>query len=419
VSFEKENKMLLPPSQREELLPVLIHGAFQGFVTVTVSLAVVLGLWGCGSSASSPTRGGSASAPPVASSSDWNAVAIADPATVQADLVTIANYQPVSGHRSHLATVHLPQPPSHSFPQPMFDGISPDGMHLLYHLWRNQQTQYYLVGAKGSAASFFYAAAAPDEGVAGNAIWMPDNHHVLVIAPELGVREVDTLTGQTQPVLPASLNQGGILVSILRLQLYHDGYLYFAGDAGLCMGLCRVRLQSIQRHITVVSAFREGETTYWLSPDGETIYYEHTGPVGEHGLYAVNIDGTNGRFLHEEGTPIGFASNQQLLFLRQRQGQFQVVALGATAPQDQVILADAAPQAVSLCPVENVLICQINVALAPDGHALAVAGILADGSTMVWSDDLTTGKGLTLLTKPKLRSGIPAQVIGWDRLPTA
>src|SRR5947209_5533669 len=102
---------------------------------------------------------------------------------------------------------------------------------------------------------------------------MPDNHHVLVIAPELGVREVDTLTGQTQPVLPASLNQGGILVSILRLQLYHDGYLYFAGDAGLCMGLCRVRLQSIQRHITVVSAFREGETTYWLSPDGETIYY--------------------------------------------------------------------------------------------------------------------------------------------------
>lgn len=225
----------------------LHSGSTRVLLTVTISLAAVLSLWGCGPAAPGPARGGSASAPAgatpkssaAASSSDWSAVAIAELDTVQADLVTIANYRPVNGRRSLLSAVHLPQPPSHYFPQPMFDGVATDGQHLIYHLWRNRQAQYYLIGAQTRATAPFYTVKTADEYSAGNAIWMPDSRHVLVLAWQEGVMEVDTQTGQAQNVLPFPLVQDGINVLIVRLRLYRDGYLYFMGG-DLCLGASAV-----------------------------------------------------------------------------------------------------------------------------------------------------------------------------------
>ena len=108
------------------------------------------------------------------------------------------------------------------------------------------------------------------------------------------------------------------------------------------------------------------------------------------------------------------------MIMRNSNGRFQIVKVGATRQQDQVVFADAAPGAVSLCP-RNVLgnegnICDYNIALAPYDHAAIVQATFADGTNKLWSDNLITKKQFIL--QVGVGSGTLVQLLGWDRLPT-
>jgi hypothetical protein len=329
----------------------------------------------------------------------WNAAAIAEPVDSGNDLWGVTNY-------SYLAAQSVPLIPG-NLHSPLFDGISPDGKNLLYQISSGGHMLYYTLQQLPNTG-FFYQL---NEGNAMNAIWMsPGSRDVLIATVNSGVVQVNTQTGQSTALLP-NLKTAGI-------RFYRDGYLYFIGAEDRATGvLYRINASSgVVQQVT----FRSLGATYWLSPDGRTVYFANkVGPAGNPGIYAVNSDGTNLRLLrpYADGTPIGYAANNALEIMRLVNDKFEVVELGATAQQDQVVFADAAPGAVSLCNSAAIaaanLICDHNIALAPLGHALIVQATYADGSIKVWSDDVTTGNRLLLQTPAK---GSPVQLIGWDRL---
>jgi hypothetical protein len=308
---------------------------------------------------------------------------------------------------------------------PEYDGIAPNGKNLLYQQSMNGLTQYYTIfPAQTGGARFLYTQKG-----AGNAIWMPDSRHILVLNQNTGVTEVDTATNHVQKVLalPYTDLKGTYLDRIEALTFTNAGFLYFVGSGGgPCIGaLCRIQLNTHNAAITRLSSRQTG-ATFWLSPDGRTIYYRNTGPAGAPGIYAVNSDGTHTRILRSgdplgnNGVPIGFAADNSLVIMRHVGSKFQVVTLGATAGQDRVLLPDAAPGAVLLCDPSykgsGITICDQNIALAPYGHAIIVQGTLANNKRILWSTNLVTGKQLRI--RPlSLTAGVAVQLLGWDQLP--
>lgn len=300
-----------------------------------------------------------------------------------------------------------------------FYSIAPNGKDLLFQ----QQTD------KGEVYDTIFSA--PDPGIypqkgTGNAIWMSDSRHVLILDQTKGVMEVDVQTGKAQYVLPPQFSSQA--VGIGQLVFYRNSYLYFigTGNGGMCMdALCRVQIGSNSPSVTQLSG-RQSGTTYWLSPDGRTIYYWNSGPVGQPGIYAIGVDGKHGRIVrpgngHDDSTgiPIGFASdNQSLVIMRRVNGKFQVVQLGASAQQDRVLLANAVPEASSLCPSSttgySTPICDQNIILAPYAHAVVVQSN-QDGGKRLWATDLTTGKQ-QILHPRYLSPDTNFQLLGWDQL---
>lgn len=409
------NRERISFSRQEDVLA----GTVRLVLTLTAIFVVIVSLWACGSSSQASTASAMprtipTSAPPSASSSDafggWNTAAIAVTGDPTLGVVYVANYNYLNGH----STLFMPQ----KYRKPQFDGIASSGSDMLIQLSSSGHTFYTRVRVLLPNTGFFYEL---DDAAAGNAIWMPDSRHVLILERNVGVMEVDTLTGKAQNVLPLPLSKNNFPIVVYHLVFYRAGYLYFTGaGGGACMGaLCRVQIGTGNRNVTELLG-RQMDTTYWLSPDGSTIYYANTGPAGEPGIYAVNSDGTNFRMLRTYGVPIGYAADNSLVIMREVQGKFQVVKLGATPSQDQVMMADAAPGAASLCSsadAQNIYnMCDNSIALAPYGHALIVQGTYADGTNKVWSDDLTTGKQFIL--QPGLGEKVPVQLLGWDRLPT-
>ncbi|MBA2288322.1 MAG: hypothetical protein H0W02_22835 [Ktedonobacteraceae bacterium] len=119
--------------------------------------------------------------------------------------------------------------------------------------------------------------------------------------------------------------------------------------------------------------------------------------------------------------PIGYAPDNSLIIMRQVGAQFEVVQVGATLQQDEVLLSNVAPPgAVSLCgtpvPVGIVPICNSDIALAPYAHALVIQAYYKDGTHKVISYDLDSPspQGTLLLTAD---SHTQVQLIGWDQLP--
>jgi len=365
-----------------------------------------------GTSTPLPTVAPSSTATATPPGSDWNAVAIAIPSDSSLGLWSITNNNYLNGNSSLL----VPEKPLN----PKFDGVSPDGKNVLYHNSHDGHTMYYAALSPLPDTGFFYEL---NDSNAGNAIWMPGSRSVLILARNVGVVQVDTQTGQSNTVLPLPLGKPGHEMKIGSLTFFRNGFLYFTGGDGPQEGaLYRVQLNSDAFNVQQIT-FRSSGTTYWLSPDGSTVYFANrAGQGGEPGIYAVNSDGTNSRLLrpYTDGAPIGYAADNSLMIMRYVNGKFQVVKLGASQQQDQVVLADAAPGAVSLCDTAGNdaglnSICDKDIALSPYGHGLAVQATYADGSHKVWSTDLTTGKQLELQL-----SAVDAlvQLIGWDRLPT-
>ncbi|HEV2662216.1 MAG TPA: hypothetical protein VGU68_16530 [Ktedonobacteraceae bacterium] len=308
---------------------------------------------------------------------------------------------------------------------PQYDGIASDGKDLLYQQSLNGYTQYYTVLSARPKTGFFY-----EQRATGNAIWLPDSRHALVLDQDRGITQVNVQTGQTQKVLslPFGDATGAYLDRIEALKFYHNGYLYFSGSGGgECLGaLCRIQLNVSHPTLDHITG-RQSGTTYWLSPDGGTIYYRNMGPAGEPGIYAVNSDGTNLRNLrptndatYNTGIPIGFAADNSLVIMRNVKGKFQIVQLGATPRQDRILQANAAPGAASLCDPSykgsGITICDKYIALAPYSHAIVVQSTLANGMRQLRVTNLITGQQ-QLLHPRYLPAGAPVQLPGWDQLP--
>lgn len=351
-------------------------------------------------------------APPMSRTfSDWRSVLVAEN-NDKIGWSGIVNIDAYSGTNTLLTAAKLP-------PDTRVDGVSSDGNTVLYQYSSQGKAFYWRLPRPGGNGAFYTL----NDGVAGNAIWMPDSSHALVLAAGEGVMEVDTRSGQSVNIIPLPVSsQSGQQVEIARLAFYRDGYLYFVGGQGACEGeLCRVQVGAAGAVAHPVT-FRVSNTSYWLSPDGTTVYFSNRqGPAGRAGIYAVNSDGTHMRLLrpYADAVPIGYAADMSLEIMRYINGKFVVVKLGATPQADSVVLADAAPGAVSLCNSPNPPgvspICDSNIALAPLGGMLLLNAVYPDGSYKLWSINLQTGKRVQVAS-PLPQPGTQLQLIGWDRI---
>ncbi len=347
------------------------------------------------SSVTSPTVGSSSTPAPTATPAPfdgWNKVALVTPG------LTLANFNYLTDCCTTLASARLPA-------STIFDGISQDGQNVMYHTVNDGSTVYYtLLSAHKNAVIYTF------NGNGGNAIWL--NSTYALITTFNSVIEVNVQSGTASTYLPSLMTS--------HLYFYRTPYLYFTGGADRTMdALYRI---NVTTNAVQQVTFGSSGATFWLNPAGTTVYFANTvGPTGNPGIYAVNSEGTNMHLLRQYlfGTPIGYAADNSLVIMRVVNGTFQVLKLGATTQQDQIVLNNAAPGATALCATTNVgadPICGANFALAPYGHALVVQGLYPDGTYKVWSNDLTTGKQMDV---PSL-SGIhtPIQLIGWDKIPT-
>ncbi|HEV2471375.1 MAG TPA: hypothetical protein VGS41_01840, partial [Chthonomonadales bacterium] len=335
---------------------------------------------------------------PVDANQGWNGLVLIT--SVGAMYSVISTYNYLNGDHRDLAEINAPL---------QFDGVGSYGQNMLYQVNVNGQTLFYTLDQL-QTTGYFYEL---DQEDALNALWLPDNQHVLVATSNSGVIMVDTLSGQSQPFLPDLQTNG--------LKFYRDGYLYFLGGADRVVdALYRINVGS---GLVQQVAGRSIGGNFWLSPDGQTVYYNTVNTLGiataRSGIYAASSDGAGGQVLRPDGQPIGYAPDDSLVVLRQIGRDFEVVQLGATPAQDRLLFANAAPGATSLCVpalIMAIMCGSTNIALAPLSHALAVIASYPDGSRKVWSDDLVSGKQMVLMQPA---SGTNVMVPGWDRIAVA
>ncbi len=343
------------------------------------------------SSSTTPTTS-TTPAGPNALYGGWNSAMIAFPSGDSGPF-TVKNYDYTNGFSQVLNATPLPA-------STQFDGVPSNGQDLLYQYTSSNHVYYARLLTPLANTGFFYELNA---GNAGNAVWM-DSRHVLINTKHLGVIEVDSLTGQEAPYLPNLVAYG--------LVAYHPGYLYYI-DSNLLVNRITIATGATQK-----LTGRSMNPAVWISPDGSTLYWINAGPVGQPDIYATNLVSGTSQLLRSSGEPVGFAADNTLLIVRLLNGQFQIVKLGATPQQDQMIFANAAPNATSLCPATMATphqMCDNFVAMAPYGHAVIVQGTDANGTYHLWSDDIVTGQQLALSAAHG--NAAAAQLLGWDRLP--
>ena len=343
----------------------------------------------------------------VVDSNGWDSVVIGLTLTAPgvAKLMGIYNYNPTDDkHDDLVSSSQLPA-------DIQLEGVSPDGHNLLYRYSMGGHTRYStLVSVKGMG--FFYEL---NDGDAGNAIWM-DNNHALIATVNNGVVLLNIHTGASTNMFPT--------LKVEHLMFYHAPYIYFIGKGGPNGSvLDRVKFNDVYGTPQVISMSPTGiGSNYWLSPDGSTIYYTDSLKDGGLSIQSVSSDGTHpGKVLSGAITPVGyakpvgFAADSSLEALRISSGKFQVIKYASSGQPFQLVLDDAAPGASSLCsPGATTIICDSNIAFAPNGHGLIVNAFYADGSQRVWFDDLTSRTHRLIL---KLNASMKVQLPGWDRIP--
>jgi hypothetical protein len=232
-----------------------------------------------------------------------------------------------------------------------------------------------------------------------------DATHILVQDLAGQIHELSSLTGVLQQSW--SLKTG-------KLIFYHRPFLYFIGKDALYRANLSQANPTPQR-VTNPSP----HTRFWLSTDGTTIFYANRGSSGVQGIYAVGSDGSNFRLLRKgTGIPIGYAADNTLMVMDVVQNRFQVIKLGATPAQpEKIIMANAVPGAVSLCPLPNLVgvtkVCDENIALAPYGRGLLLNAHYANGTTSLIYDNLETGASQVIRGLP---AGTSVQLPGWSRM---
>jgi hypothetical protein len=398
--------------------PAQRHRLFQNVLTLATVAAVILAAVGllnrfttqASSPASQPAQSSQPEQiPPSGSTTNnagWNSVLFGLTMLSAAGMVqSLAFYTYDTGNDHTTLLLSATQ----TFDAVNMEGISSNGQALLYdEISLDQQRSYRTIPASTSA----HMAYQLDAKQGGNAVWM-DTTHFLVQNRNGTIQEVSALTG---------LAQQSWSLQVGRLTFYRQPFLYFVGGENLETGaLYRANLD--QAHPTPQRVTKPSPgTRFWLSVDGTTIFYANRGASGVQGIYAVGSDGTNFRLLRPgTGIPIGYASDNALMVMDQVNGKFQVIKLG-TLPgiPEKVILADAAPGAVSLCSVSEAVdivpICDQNIALAPYGHGLLLNARYANGTNSLIYDNLDTGVSHTIRTLPV---GSSVQLPGWSKMSSA
>lgn len=291
------------------------------------------------------------------------------------------------------------------------DGVSHDGHNVLYHYSTNGHT-YYATLTSPPQTGYFYSLSAAN---AGEAIWMSDSQHVLIATQNEGIIEVDSQSGAARTV--------ATLAHVQHLWFYRNGYLYFDYTKKYGpSGLWRVAITTgIPQRVLTSTAGR----SYFISPDGTTVFYADTVGVtntAQPAIYTMKVDPLETMpqlLLAISAIPIGFAADNTLELMREEHNTFQVVKLKPTQPAiDRVVMANVAPGAVALCdraPTSSTPICDENMALAPYGGGLIVTALNKDGSRQVWADNLTTNHNLLLQTLSSSDT-THVQLPGWDRI---
>ncbi|HEV7236794.1 MAG TPA: hypothetical protein VGN15_11465, partial [Ktedonobacteraceae bacterium] len=271
---------------------------------------------------------------------------------------------------------------------------------------------YYATLTPHSQTGYFYSLS---DANAGEATWMSDSQHVLIATQNEGIIEVDSQSGATRPV--------ALLAHVHHLWFYRNGYLYFNYTKNYGPSdLWRVAITTgtPQRVLTSTAG-----RSYFISPDGTTVFYADTTGVANTAhpaIYTMKVDplGTTPQLLLTiSAIPIGFAADNTLELMREEHNTFQVVKLQPTQPAiDRVVMANVAPGALALCDRASTTlapICDENIALAPYGGGLIVTGLNKDGSRQVWADNLATNHNLLLQTLSSSDT-THVQLPGWDRI---
>jgi hypothetical protein len=344
-----------------------------------------------------------------ASQPGWNSaiisVSILPAGATVRKLTTIYNYDPVARKRKQLL-------PSFAADAVQLDGIQHEGQNLLYHYLTNGHMQYQVLQTVGRNTGYFYQQNGTDWN-AGNALWM-DGRYVFIADGYNGVAEVDSQTG--------SIIRHYTIPQTVQLAFYRSPYLYYVSglpnQQGIWPALYRINT-TISNDPPHKISMRSPSSTFWLSPDGTTIFYLNRGPDNSKGIYSVKTDGTDSRLLYGGyAIPIGYGQNNAVMFMQEVNKKFQVVQLGASPRQNETVMADAAPGATSLCdhPVlpGTPPICEDDIALAPYGHKLILNAYYPGGTHKVLYDDLTTKQSSPLLANLDGKTQI--QLPGWDRM---
>ncbi|MGI9060413.1 MAG: hypothetical protein ACR2H5_17755 [Ktedonobacteraceae bacterium] len=342
-----------------------------------------------------------AASPSFSYSTNWDTAVLGH---VQHGQMFIDNYDPYNGR-------HSPLVPSFSVAATTIDGVSHDGHNVLYHYSSSGHT-YYATLMSRPQTGYFYSLS---DANAGAAIWMSDSQHVLIATQNEGIIEVDSQSGATRPV--------ALLAHVQHLWFYRNGYLYFDYTKNYGPSdLWRVAITTgtPQRVLTSTAG-----RSYFISPDGTTVFYADTTGVAHTAhpaIYTMKVDPlapTPQLLLTISAIPIGFAADNTLELMREEHNTFQVVKLQPTQPAiDRVVMANVAPGALALCdraPTTPAPICDENIALAPYGGGLLVTALNKDGSRQVWADNLATNHNLLLQTLSSSDT-THVQLPGWDRI---
>lgn len=320
--------------------------------------------------------------------------------------MSIENYDPYTGR-------HLPLVPLFSATHSIIDSVSHDGHNILYHYFSSGHT-YYATVTPRPQTGYFYSL---QEDNAGPTIWMSDSRHVLIATHNQGILEVDSRTGEARTV--------AMVLHVNHLWFYRDGYLYFNYTAeNNQFNLWRVNIAT--GNVELVIKTSNGRS-YFLSPDGTTVFYADTMGMGtsrKTAIYTTNVSSvmeSSRLLLSNAAIPVGFAFDNTLELVQEVHQTFQIVKLKATqAAIERVVMADIAPGAVALCDAvprngNAMPICDENIALAPYGSGVIVTALNKDGTRQVWADDLTTGRTLLLQTLSS-SDMTHVQLPGWDRI---
>ncbi len=314
----------------------------------------------------------------------------------------VENYEAISGKHTQLF-------PGCCSTHAIIDGAAHNGHNIVYHEVKGNSTTYSLLSGQSYTV----------DGRGTNAAWSTFDQYIFV-ATEKAFIQIDVNNGRQV--------QQHVALQAFRLELYRDTthLLYFTRlhpENAQLLDLYSIKMDT-NGPAMVNGPLATGpiSTHFWLDLSDTPIHYVKA-EAGQHNLYAVESDGSNDRLLQRNATPIGYANDGTLMYMRYDQDKFSVHQLASGSKPDVIgptLLDNVAPGAKSLCntpAADGVPVCDQSIALSPYARSLVIGASYADGRYVVTAIDVQT-KGKTALPLLQLnnRPEADVQLIGWDKI---